>query len=267
MKTIPQFISFTIFLGVLAAVPILTLTPRAFGSQANQDTTVQADQQIQSDLAKEFNRNRFKNIQVKVSNGVIDLRGTVEIFADKEEAERKAHHAKNAIAVRNGIVVADSSISDQDLQSKLVEKLTYDRLGYGSTTFNAISIHVRGGVVTLGGHAYSPIDKYSALSVASYTPGVQDVIDEIEVDPASPMDDRIRVNVARLIYGYPSLMKYSIDPARPIRISVQNGNVTLFGTVDNAADRDAAFIRANSAQGVFKVNNELTVENQVSERE
>jgi osmotically-inducible protein OsmY len=81
------------------------------------------------------------------------------------------------------------------------------------------------------------------------------------------MDDRIRLNVARLIYGYPSLMKYSIDPGRPIRISVQNGKVTLYGVVDTAADRDTAFIRANSAQGVFKVTNELKVENQILERD
>jgi hyperosmotically inducible periplasmic protein len=266
MKAIKGFISFTISFVFLAAVLVLNL-PKAFGSQAGQDTTLQSDRQIKADLAREFNKNRFKNVQVKVNNEVIDLGGTVEIFADKEEAEKKAHHAKNAIAVRNRIVVAGSSISDQDLQSKLAEKLTYDRVGYGSTLFNAIGVQVRGGVVTLRGHAYSPTDKYSALTTASYTPGVQDVVDEIEVDPLSPMDDRIRLNVARLIYGYPSLMKYSIDPAKPIRISVQNGKVTLYGKVDNPADRETAFIRANSAQGVFRVNNELTVENQVSERE
>jgi len=38
------------------------------------------------------------------------------------------------------------------------------------------------------------------------------VIDEIEVDSASPMADRVRLNVARLVYGYPSRFKYTIDP-------------------------------------------------------
>jgi osmotically-inducible protein OsmY len=158
-------------------------------------------------------------------------------------------------------------MSDQDLQTKLVQKLEFDRVGYGTTAFNAISVSVRDGVVRLGGHAYSPTDKNAALSVISDTPGVQNVIDEIEVDPVSPMDDRIRLNVARLIYGYPSLMRYSIDPGKPIRISVQNGQVTLYGVVDSPADRDTAFIRANGAPGVFKVTNELQVEGSKSERD
>lgn len=69
------------------------------------------------------------------------------------------------------------------------------------------------------------------------------MIDEIEVDSASPMADRVRLNVARLVYGYPSRFKYAIDPGRPIRISVQSGHVTLYGVVDTDADEATANIR------------------------
>jgi hyperosmotically inducible protein len=114
-------------------------------------------------------------------------------------------------------------------------------------------------VVTLGGTAYGPVDKSTAVSDASYMPGVKDVIDDIQVDPVSPMDDRIRIAVARAVYGFAPLNKYAIDPAKPIRISVQNGNVTLYGVVDNKADKDGAGIRANTVPGVFKVTNDLQV--------
>ena len=57
------------------------------------------------------------------------------------------------------------------------------------------------------------------------------------------MDDRTRIEVARAVYSYPSLNKYAIDPAKTIRISVQNGNVELYGVVDTQADKEAAFIR------------------------
>jgi hypothetical protein len=73
------------------------------------------------------------------------------------------------------------------------------------------------------------------------------------------MDDRIRIATARAVYGYPSLNKYSIDPAKPIRITVVNGNVTLSGVVDTQADKDTANIRANGVPGVFKVTNNLQV--------
>jgi osmotically-inducible protein OsmY len=145
------------------------------------------------------------------------------------------------------------------LHEKLVKAISYDRVGYGTTAFNAIAVNVHNGEVTLTGHAYGPVDADSAMAVASNTPGVKDITNDIEVDPVSPMDDRIRLAVFRSVYGFPTLNKYAIDPVKPIRISVQNGNVTLYGVVDSKADRDAANIRANSVPGVFKVTNDLQV--------
>jgi osmotically-inducible protein OsmY len=53
----------------------------------------------------------------------------------------------------------------------------------------------------------------------------------------------------------------------PLRISVQNGNVALYGVVDSEADKDAAFIRANGVPGVFSVKNYLQVANQPGEKQ
>jgi osmotically-inducible protein OsmY len=266
MKTAKSSLGFAVAFAFLVAVLALPLTP-AFASAPGQKVDVQNDRQIKSELIEKLNKDRFKNVQVSVNEAIVTLTGTVDLFAAKEEADRIAQHVRNTTAVRNHIGVAETRVTDQELQSQLMKKLAYDRVGYGTTAFNAVSVNVRDGVVTLGGHAYSPTDKSSALSVASYTPGVQDVIDQIEIDPVSPMDDRIRLNVARAIYGHPALLKYSIDPGKPIRISVQNGNVTLYGSVDNAADKDIAYIRANSVPGVFKVANELNVEGAISERD
>src|SRR5882672_11441066 len=94
--------------------------------------------------------------------------------------------------------------------------------------------------------------------VATY-PGVKEVENEIEVDPVSIMDDQTRMAVARAVYGAPTLNRYAIDPAKPIRISVQNGHVELAGVVDSQADKDMANIRANQVPGVFSVKNDLQV--------
>lgn len=216
----------------------------------------QFDAQIQADLTKSLSKNQFKGIQVSVQNGVVTLSGTTDVYEHKEEADKKAHRVKNVAAVRNLIEVAGPSVPDQELQESIVKKLQYDRVGYGNA-FNAISVNVQNGVVTLGGHALGPVAKDSAISLVSNFRGVKDVVDEIEVDPLSPMDDRIRQGVYRAVYGYSMLNKYAIDPAQPIRISVQNGNVTLYGAVDRKADADAAYIQANGVPGVFKVTNEL----------
>src|SRR5437763_936785 len=108
--------------------------------------------------------------------------------------------------------------------------------------------------------------KDAALSLVAHTPGVRDVVDNLEVAPVSPMDDELRLRLARAIYGAPSLQRYSLDPARPIRITVVNGNVILSGVVDRKMDKDVAGIRANSVPGVFKVINDIEVAGQQERR-
>jgi hyperosmotically inducible protein len=217
------------------------------------------DSAIQADVMKALDGKQFKDVKVSVYDGVVTLSGTVDLYSAKENADNKAHHRKNVKAVDNKIEVAGPAIEDVQLRNKLAEKLAYDRVGYGTTAFNALTIGVQNSVVTLGGVAYGPTDKDSALSLVANYPGVKDVIDNIEVAPVSPNDDRIRLAEARAIYGAPQLNKYAMDPAKPIRITVVNGNVTLSGVVDTQADKDVANIKANGVPGVFKVINNLQV--------
>ena len=231
----------------------------------------QSDSDVQAEVQKSLDSKRFSGVTATVKDGIVTLTGTVDVYATKEDAEHKIHHKKGVVAVSNQITVggpaSETPVSDIELRNKLAEKLSYDRVGYGTTAFNSFTIGVQNGVVTLGGVAYGPTDKDSALSLVSHYPGVRDVIDNIEVAPVSPNDDRIRLATARAVYGFPSLNKYAIDPAKPIRITVVNGNVTLTGVVDNQADRDAAGIRANGVPGAFKVTNDLQVANRGGGRE
>jgi len=214
-----------------------------------------------------LDKSEFKDVQVNVdANGIATLTGTVNLYEYKLDADRVVHKVKGVTAVRNNIEVGGPTVPDSQLQQTLGEKLAYDRVGYGNV-FDAITLEVQNGVVTLGGHAHDYPSRDSALALAATTPGVKEVIDQISVDPVSQMDWQTRVAVARAVYSFPSLNKYAIDPAMPIRISVQNGNVELYGTVDSEADKDAAGLRANSVPGVFSVKNYLQVANQPSEKQ
>ena len=73
-------------------------------------------------------------------------------------------------------------------------------------------MQVHEGAVTRGGRAYGPVDADSAVAIAANTKGVKDFITEIQVDPRSPMDDRIRLAVFRSVCGFPTLNKYAIGP-------------------------------------------------------
>lgn len=218
------------------------------------------DTQIQAEVQKALDNKRLKNVTASVRSGVVSLTGTVSLYSDKEYADKKVHHAKGVRGVDNEIQVGGPAVEDLTLRNKLANQLATDRVGYGTTAFNAITIGVQNGIVTLGGTVYGPSDKDSALSLVENTPGVKDVVDNIEVAPVSPMDDQLRLQLARVIYGTPQLQKYALDPAKPIRITVVNGNVTLSGVVDNQGDKDVANIRANGVPGVFKVVNNLQVQ-------
>lgn len=254
---------------VLLVIGLAAVTfgfPRA--SHANSGSVIGiVGQDGSSDAQGKLNKSQFKDVKVAVdNNGIATLSGSVSLYEYKKDAANRVRKAKGVTAVRNDIEVTGPSVPDDQLKQKLSEKLAYDRVGYGTTTFNAIGITVQNGVVTLGGHAYSFPDKDSALAMVSTYPGVKDVVDEIEVDPTSIMDDQTRLAVARAIYGYPTLNKYAIDPAKPIRISVQNGHVSLYGMVDSKADKDTAYLRANGVPGVFSVKNYLQVAGQTSEK-
>ena len=248
-------------LALLLSGPAWTEAQSASQSEGatSAHTAAPADAAIQADVMKALDNKRFQDVKVAVASGMVTLTGSVGVYAEKEDAEKKTHHCKNVKAVENKIEVAGPVVEDNTLRNKLAEKLAYDRVGYGTTAFNALTIGVENGVVTLGGIAYGPVDKSSAVSLVENYPGVKDVVDNIEVAPVSPNDDRIRLATARAVYGAPQLNRYALDPAKPIRITVVNGNVTLSGVVDTKADKDVANIRANGVPGVFKVTNNLEI--------
>jgi len=117
------------------------------------------------------------------------------------------------------------------------------------------------GTVTLMGAVTRPTLKSDAENVVKHIEGVTRVVNQIEVLPLSPEDDRIRMAEYRAIYGDPTLAtRYGYHAIPPIHIIVRNGHVRLDGVVANQADKDLINVRANTVPGVFSVTNNLTVE-------
>lgn len=225
----------------------------------------QNDQQAQTAAQKSLSGSHYKDIQVTVQNGVATLTGSTNLLADKMSADRKIRHVKGVQAIRDEVQVNGPEVSDQQLAQNVGKAINSQLWGNVPIAFQAIGVQAQNGVVNLTGHAAGPIAAADALAVAENTKGVKDLIDNIQVDPVSNFDNEIRVKEFRAIYGFPSLNHYAIDPMKPIRIQVANGHVTLYGTVDNQADKNAAGIRANGVSGVFSVTNNLQVENEQNE--
>jgi hyperosmotically inducible periplasmic protein len=169
--------------------------------------------------------------------------------------------------------------------AKEVQKRIASLNTYG--VFDWITFGFRGKTVVVKGYASRPTLKSGVTNVLKGIPGVESVDNQIEVLPLSPNDDRIRAAVYNRIYTQPSLRKYNAnqgtvrqatgpggsiamtaggitnDPPRgfhAIHIIVKNGNVTLYGVVNNAGDEAIAGMQANSTPGVFSVDNDLVVQ-------
>jgi hyperosmotically inducible protein len=127
------------------------------------------------------------------------------------------------------------------------------------TVFDNLAYKVDGYNVTLLGQVTNPSLKSDAEKAVKRIEGVEKVDNQIDILPASPMDDRIRRALYRAIYGDPALQRYAMPVLKPIRIVVKNGNVRLEGVVDSEADKNIAGMRARGVNGTFSVTNNLVV--------
>ncbi|HZS96583.1 MAG TPA: BON domain-containing protein [Terriglobales bacterium] len=219
------------------------------------------DATIQTSVIKKLDDNqKFKKVKSTVEDGIVTLTGTVDLYQDKLDAAKSAKKQKNVQGVRNLIEVAGPAVSDAQLHEELSKKLYYDRVGWYDSAFNYYTLTVKDGVATIGGQTYNDVGRDSALAIANRMPGVKDVVNDIKVSPVSSFDDNLRRRTVRALYGDSALGKYAVDPARPIRIIVDGGHVSLYGEVISPMDKQIAGMRVGQIPGVFSVQNNLVVE-------
>jgi len=239
--------------GSLLAVGLLSATLMA------ETAASRYDNQLQTAVTQKLaSKTQFNDVKASVEDGIVTLTGTVDLYQRKLDAAKLARKISNAQGVRNLIAVAGPIVSDAQLEQKLATKMRYVRNGYDST-FDFFALNVKDGVVTVEGHDRTGVGRDEALADIAGMPGVKDVVDNISVEPVSQFDDGLRLRTMRAIYRDSVLSRYAIDPARPIRIIVANGHITLYGSVDNKMDKDLAGIRANQIFGAFSVENKLQV--------
>ncbi len=242
-----------VFVVTLVSLVLLSMTAMA--------STGRYDQQIQQTASQKLHdAKQLQNVSATVEDGIVTLTGPVGLYQDKLDAAKKVKKLANVTGVRNDIVVAGETAPDGQLEQKLAKKLAYDRVGYYDNAFNYLALEVKDGVVALTGDTLNDVAKDSALAIVARTPGVKDVVNQVTVLPVSIFDDSIRVRTARAIYRDSVLSRYATDPVHPIRIVVDNGHVTLYGTVESTMDKTIAGIRANSVPGAFSVENKLVVD-------
>jgi hyperosmotically inducible protein len=128
------------------------------------------------------------------------------------------------------------------------------------TVFDFLAFRIEpGGTVRLLGQVVRPTLKSDAERRLKGIEGIDQVINDIEVLPTSPADERIRIAVARNIYRSDALDRYGFQVQPSIHIIVKQGRVTLEGVVDTETDKTVAGLKAREVGGVFDVKNNLAI--------
>ena len=240
-------------LAVFLSVGVLSI-----GLIAQTASAGRYDGEIQSRVSTELAaKKEFRNLRAATEDGIVTLTGTVDLYQQKLDAAKKVRKTEKVQGVRNLIEVS-SNVPDGQLAAQLDRKLYFDRIGYDNE-FNFVTVTVKDGVTTVSGETRTEVGRDSALALVNRTPGVKDVVNDIQVSPVSIFDDDIRLRALRAIYHDNVLSRYASDPAAPIRIVVSNGKLSLYGTVENTMDKQLAGMRANRIPGVFSVANNLVV--------
>ena len=142
--------------------------------------------------------------------------------------------------------------TDDDILKDIVAELKYEpNLGN-----DAIAVSVREGVVTLAGFVDSYADKWRAETVAGRVNGVRAVVNDLEVKLPTG-SSRPDPEIARAVLD--GLKWNVLIPDENIKVTVENGWVTLRGTVDWYYQKEEAERTVRNITGVKGVSNLITV--------
>jgi osmotically-inducible protein OsmY len=130
--------------------------------------------------------------------------------------------------------------------------------------FDFISYNMVGSEVILTGWTVRQTNRNDAYSRVKSVPGVETVINNIDVLPLGSNDMQVRAQArARL---QQQLGRYFWSNGSDIKVIVKDGDIILLGNVYTKADSDTAFIQCNQVQGAFHVFNLLRVTGPTKEK-
>ena len=220
------------------------------------DIDSQATQSIQSRL-DHSKVDKHGAVQVTYAGGVATLTGTVDNLGSKLDVEKAVQKTRGVTQVVDNIQVRADDISEQQMLEQARHAIV---MYYAYGIFDNVNLQAHDGTLTVSGQVTQPFKKTDMGRILERVKGVAVLQNDLEVLPLSTFDDRLRLQVARAIYGDPFFIRYANQALPPIHIIVKNGNVTLEGVVASTMDRTKAGMAALHAGLSFSVVDHLQVE-------
>ncbi|MFP4015475.1 MAG: BON domain-containing protein [Halanaerobiales bacterium] len=194
------------------------------------------------------------NISIRVDNGVVTLTGTVPTYRASRAAEDTAWIVMGVTSVINNLLVEYSS--DITVPGDDEIKINVETILSANPDINILDmdISVTGGIVTLEGSVDSYWKILHAEELISNLPGVLGIKNNLAVVPSRDIVDE---TIARDVVD--ALERNAYVNEDNVTVKVDDGVVTLSGTVSSSYALNEADITVSYTPGVKIINNNLRI--------
>ncbi|MBD3384096.1 BON domain-containing protein [candidate division KSB1 bacterium] len=144
----------------------------------------------------------------------------------------------------------NENLDDADISEEVLEELFMDK----KVSAHLVDVDSEMGVVTLSGQVDNLLARDRAIELAKTVMGVRSVINQLEVKSVSRSDADILADVEKALYSDPATETYEIIA------TVDDGVVTIKGTVNSWAEKRLAESVVKGVRGVREVNNKIEIE-------
>lgn len=147
------------------------------------------------------------------------------------------------------MALQETELDDMEIVRAIENDLLFDK----GVSNHLIDVSCKEGVVTLEGTVDNVLAKERAVAIAQSIRGVRSVINKVVVEPVARTDEQIKKNVTNALVLDPVTESFDIT------VNVDQGVVTLTGTVHSWTERRFAAQVAKEVKGIVDVVNELNV--------
>lgn len=216
---------------------------------------IRTDEEIKRDLIDELYwdyRVDASSVKAEVSNGKVTLSGTVPSYSARNAAATAAWGIDGVSEVTNLLSVRFPPTytipTDAEITASAERALAWNPDVYSED----INVNVSGGVVRLEGIVDAYWKRGKAEDLVGTLRGVVEVENRLAVVPSESFLDK---DIARDIEA--ALERNLYVKAEDVTVKVEDGNVTLTGTVPSYYARGRAYEAAALTPGVLRVDNNI----------
>jgi osmotically-inducible protein OsmY len=195
-----------------------------------------------------------RQVGVAVKDGIVTLSGHVNAFPDRWAAQKAAQSVADVTAVANEIQVMlpfDVERSDTEIAEAAVNAIKSNE----SIPAAHLKLTVREGWLTVEGHVNWRYQSNAVDTAVRAVYGVKGVDNQIVIKPLA-----VNVSAASVKTKIESaFQRHAHRDAKKIRVTVDDGVVTLEGEVPSWQEREDAQSAAWAAPGISRVDDRLIV--------